>query len=189
VQRVIPMYDLQLNLAALVTNTRLAGPGVRDLIWVQGCRIGCPGCANAAYQPHEPRVSMPVSRLLAHFRARRGRIDGCTISGGEPSEQAPAVASLLQGVQALGLSTVLYSGRSLRELDCSIAGMNLLRNTDLLIDGPYIADKPSTHPWIGSRNQRMHLLSTRFSASDLAEPKTNVELILRPGALTSIGKA
>jgi len=181
------MSDPILNLAAFSKGTRLAGPGLRDLVWLQGCSIGCVGCANLAYQAHVPRVLLPVSRLIAHFRTRIGRIDGCTISGGEPSQQAQAVTTLLRAVQALGLSTVIYSGRTLRDLEQNEDTQNLLRYTDMLIDGPFVAARPDRHPWLGSSNQKIYLLSQRWSAEQLAPPATESEIILHPRSLTRIG--
>ncbi len=172
-----PLPDL--NLAALMKGTRMVGPGLRDAIWVQGCSLRCTGCANQAYLAHEPRVRMPVARLLAHARTRRHLIDGISVLGGEPTEQPRAVAALLRGVRDLGLSTVVFSGytyeRLRRDADCA----DLLRYTDLLIDGPFIAAQhdPILH-WRGSRNQRLLRLSDRFTEEDLETLAANGEIVL-----------
>lgn len=174
-----------LNLAALLKGTRMVGPGLRDAVWVQGCSIRCPGCANQAYLAHERRVLMPIGRLLAHLAARRDRIDGLSVLGGEPTEQPEAVAALLRGTQALGLSTVLFTGRTLESLERDPACAGLLAHTDLLIDGPYLeAEKDLTLHWRGSRNQRLLLLSDRFKPEELQAPPANGEILLSPrGAL------
>ena len=40
----------------------------------------------------------------------------------------------------------------------------LLRETDVLVDGPYDASRPETvRRWVGSTNQRFHFLSERYS--------------------------
>ena len=176
--------ELVLNLAALLKCTHMVGPGLRDAIWVQGCTIGCPGCANQAYLVHEPRAQMPVPRLLAHLRVRRHRIDGISILGGEPTEQTAAVASLLQGTQELGLSTVVFTGRLYEGLLKIPDQRDLLAHTDLLIDGPYIAAQhdPDLH-WRGSRNQRLLRLSDRFTEDDLEPPTANGEIVLSPSGV------
>jgi anaerobic ribonucleoside-triphosphate reductase activating protein len=168
-----------LNLAALMKGTRMVGPGLRDAVWVQGCTIGCSGCANQAYLPHMPRVSVPVERLLAHFRARRERIDGVSVLGGEPTEQPEAVAALLRGVRELGLSTVVFSGRTCESLRRDARCAEILTYTDLLIDGPYVASQrdPSLY-WRGSRNQRFLRLSNRFTEEDLVPPPAHGEIVL-----------
>jgi anaerobic ribonucleoside-triphosphate reductase activating protein len=177
-----------LNLAALQKDTRVVGPGVRDAVWVQGCSIRCPGCANFAYWNHEPRVSMSVARLLGHFSARRGKIDGISVLGGEPTEQADAVALVLAGVQELGMSTVLFSGRTLEELREDPGCAALLAHTDLLIDGPYIQEQQDlTLHWRGSRNQRLIRLSNRFPDTDLAPGSVNGELFVTGRTVTLHG--
>lgn len=173
-----------LNLAALLKDTRMVGPGVRDAVWVQGCTVGCPGCANQAYLPHEPRVRMPVPRLLAHLRTRRRWIDGVSVLGGEPTEQPAAVAALLRGTRELGLSTVVFTGHLYERLLESPAHRDLLAHTDLLIDGPYLAARhaPDLH-WRGSTNQRLLRLSNRFTERDLEPPAANGEIVVSPSGV------
>lgn len=157
----------------------MAGPGLRDAVWVQGCSIRCPGCANQAYLVHQERRLVPVERLLAHFAVRQGKIDGLSVLGGEPTEQPEAVAALLQGVQALGFSTVLFSGRTWESLRDDPVCAGLLACTDLLIDGPFLlAEQDLTLAWKGSRNQRLLRLTGRFRPEDLEPPVANGEVII-----------
>jgi len=174
-----------LNLAAFLKDTRMAGPGMRDALWVQGCSIRCPGCANQAYFEHAPRRLVSVERLLRHFASRREMIDGLSLLGGEPTEQPEAVAALLAGVQALGLSTVLFSGRTLESLQEDRACAAILAHTDLLIDGPFVlAEQDLTLAWRGSRNQRMVRLTDRFDLQALNPPRANGEIVVNSrGAL------
>ena len=61
----------------------------------------------------------------------------------------------------------------------------LLASTDLLVDGPYVATKPSRgRRWIGSENQRAHFLSERYAAlrdseTGWDEGRDSIELRLR----------
>lgn len=179
---------LTLNLAALRKSRRIVGPGVRDVIWVQGCSIQCPGCANLAYQPHEPRVVLTVEQLVNHFTARRSVIDGVSVSGGEPSEQALAVGVLLRRLKALGLSTVVFSGRTYADLRQDPSCGLLLSSTDLLIDGPFVQSQsdPDLY-WRGSRNQGFTRLSDRFQEADLAAPGIVCEMTLSTEAMVLCG--
>ncbi len=173
------IHENVLNLAAFLKNTRMVGPGTRDAIWVQGCSIRCRGCANKAYIPHVKRVLMPAERLKAHFYTRKGKIDGCSVLGGEPTEQAGAVTRLLRSVKSLGMSTVLFTGRLLEDLHNEKKFDEMLSYTDLLIDGPFIEDLQDTSlHWRGSANQRLVLLSDRFTQEDLKAESLNSELIL-----------
>lgn len=184
--------EIILNLAAFLKGTRMVGPGLRDALWVQGCSIRCPGCANREYLSHESRVPMPVRRLLAHFQVRKNKIDGCTILGGEPTEQVKAVTALLGGVRKMGLSTVVFTGRTLEELETDRRFQDFLAFTDLLIDGPFAKElfDPELH-WRGSSNQKLHRLSDRFSVEDVnpAGPTGEVLLTGNGTLLHGIGTA
>ncbi len=132
---------------------------------------------NRAYQPHEARVLTPVNRLVDHFSVRTGSIEGCSVLGGEPTEQAEAVADLLCAVQSLGLSTVLFTGRRIEDLETKKRFTRLLEFTDLLVDGPFIAElyRPDLH-YMGSTNQRFHFLSGRYSIDDIPGGGSNAEI-------------
>lgn len=182
--------ELTINAAAFQKNCYTLGPGLRDGLWVQGCSILCRGCGNPAYLPHRPARPLAVSTLLEHFTARRECIDGLTISGGEPTEQALAVAALLEGVQALGLSTVVFTGRVYEELgaggDPAIA--RLLAATDLLIDGPF--DRALREPglqWRGSRNQRLLYLTPRLAGREPDRDTPAFEIHATPDGMTITG--
>jgi anaerobic ribonucleoside-triphosphate reductase activating protein len=87
-------------------------------------------------------------------------LNGVTFSGGEPISQAKEFASLAKRVKSLGLDIVTYTGYTFEELlEMSIKDIHikrLLENTDLLVDGPYLAsERDLSVPFRGSRNQRL----------------------------------
>jgi anaerobic ribonucleoside-triphosphate reductase activating protein len=122
---------------------------------------------------------MPVKRLIAHFKARKTQIDGCSISGGEPTEQAESVSMLLREIKKLGLSTVVFTGRTLRSLQADPTCQEILNYTDLLIDGAFILDQHDPHLlWRGSRNQSLHLLSDHWKPENLEQSQPNGEIVI-----------
>jgi anaerobic ribonucleoside-triphosphate reductase activating protein len=164
------MKDNVLNIAQLITNSKVNGPGNRDVIWVQGCSVGCKGCSNQAMWSYEPKYLIYVKDLLKKFETRINHIEGITISGGEPTEQAEALYHLFKEIQSIGLSTMIYSGYThedlLKKEDPHIN--NLLSVTDILIDAPFIAtQKRENLIWRGSSNQRIILLSNRYNEDEL----------------------
>lgn len=109
-------------------------------------------------------------------------IEGITLLGGEPTEQAEGLLSVVRHAQSLGLNVMLFSGRTLEELRAqkSPAINELLAKTDLLVDGPFDSQRKDTkRRWVGSTNQRIHDLSGRMKSdeSQWAQPNT-VELRL-----------
>jgi anaerobic ribonucleoside-triphosphate reductase activating protein len=131
------------------------------------------------------------SERLADLALSGAGLEGISVLGGEPFEQAHAVAELATLVRARGLSVMVYTGYTLEELkrgDIDGAAA-LLAQTDLLVDGRYRRELPeSRRRWIGSSNQVMHFLSDRYSPDDprFVMPNT-VELRLERGVLTVNG--
>lgn len=179
-----------LNIASFLKSTTVVGPGIRDAIWTQGCSICCIGCANQSYWPHEQRVLLSVERLKRHFKSRIGKIDGISILGGEPTEQIEAVTALLREVKQLELTTVVFTGLLLEELQKGDRFFRLLKYTDLLIDGPFVKESAdaSLH-WRGSTNQRLILLKNPWNVTNIENlyPDTNGEILISGNRVTLHG--
>lgn len=166
-----PRADAALRWSRFVPATGAEGPGVRTAIWVQGCAVRCPGCFNpqmwAARGAHLDDPADLASRWIADARAAGA--EGVTLLGGEPFDQAAALAVVAEAFRDAGLGVMAFSGYTLERLQvwaeerADIA--RLLAATDLLCDGPYLADLPDTRrPWIGSRNQSIRALTPRYAA-------------------------
>ena len=97
------------------------GPGRRVGIWLQGCSIGCRECVSQDTWP-VAGVATSVHALLSEVvTALRSDVTltGVTISGGEPLEQADAVAELCAGLRSSGATDVdilLYTGFTWRRV-------------------------------------------------------------------------
>ena len=105
-------------------------------------------------------------QLLEHQSSPR--LEGVTLLGGEPFEQAEALSAFARGAHALGLSVMTFSGYTLEELRAASAPAGsaaLLAQTDLLVDGRYHPSLPErARRWAGSSNQRFHFLSARYAS-------------------------
>lgn len=158
-----------LRVARILHGTDAEGPGRRTAVWVQGCTIRCPGCFN----PHLWAVTGPgvdTGRFAdeALDGARAAGAEGITLLGGEPFEQAAPLARVAGRFRTAGLSVMTFTGYPLADLSRwanqrgDVAA--LLAATDLLADGPYLADRPEhRRPWIGSTNQGLHDLTGRYA--------------------------
>jgi anaerobic ribonucleoside-triphosphate reductase activating protein len=182
-----------LSVAQIVPCTDAEGPGRRFALWFQGCPLRCPGCCNPEMLPFEGGTARPIADVLAEIKAARDvdRIEGITLLGGEPLAHAAGAALLARGTRALGLSVMVFTGYTLDEAGClpDLAVADLLANTDILVDGPYIRELPDTRRrWIGSTNQRIHFLTDRYHADDprWRQPNT-LEVRLRDGELSVNG--
>ena len=86
------------------------GPGLRYVIFLQGCPLRCVYCHNPeTWDPAGGREYAPeelVEKVL-RCRAYFGEQGGVTVSGGEPLLQAPFVAELFRQLKEAGVHTAL----------------------------------------------------------------------------------
>ena len=131
------------------------GPGIRLVVFVQGCERRCDGCHNPDSHDKSGGYDLTIGEVVGLYKQNK-LLDGLTLSGGEPFLQAPALAALAREIKALGGDVVTYTGYMFEELlgkeDCR----ELLGLTDILIDGPFERDKRTLElPFRGSSNQRL----------------------------------
>lgn len=169
------------RVARVHPQTTAEGPGTRFAVWVQGCTIRCDGCFN----PHlwASTGGSPVTATRLAQEAIGAGVEGVTLLGGEPFEQAEALAKFATLVRNAGLSVMAFTGYLLDDLRARAAHdtniQDLIRATDLLIDGPYVADQPDLErPWVGSTNQQFHFLTERYQhlQADLVELGDRLEV-------------
>ncbi len=157
-----------LRIGSTVPLTKAEGPGKRFAVWAQGCTIRCAGCFNPHLWGARGGRLISAEDLCAQVveSASKNEIEGITLLGGEPFEQAPAFAVLAEAVQQAGLSVMAFTGYELDDLrgpDAPEGAGALLAATDLLVDGPYRADSPDLlRPWVGSTNQEFRFLTDRY---------------------------
>lgn len=144
----------ELNVAHTEVDTQVHGPGRRFAVWLQGCAIHCPGCWNKSMWPFSRQRIMTVEELVDKATQVTG-LDGITVLGGEPVHQWEALLNLVKRVKAKGLTTVLYTGFELEELEGTPV-MNLLLEADITICGRYQQGQRSLSlQWRGSANQKI----------------------------------
>ncbi len=179
--------SLALRVAQVVSRTESEGPGWRFALWVQGCSLRCRGCCNPEMFPSEGGVLEDPKKLAE--RAGRSDVEGVTLLGGEPFEQAEACGVFASRARSLGLSVMVFSGYTREQLEGRAEGRALLEACDLLVDGRFERDRlDGSRRWIGSTNQRLHFLSARYSNDDARFRAPNTaEIRLRAGELVING--
>ena len=158
-----------IRVAQVVRCTEAEGPGPRFAVWFQGCPLRCPGCCNPEMLPFEGGARLAIVDVVLQIEeaAWLHGIEGITLLGGEPLAHAAGAAALARAAHALGLSVMVFTGHLLEEARRMTAAADLLAETDVLVDGPYVRELPETRRrWIGSANQRVHFLSGRCRADD-----------------------
>jgi anaerobic ribonucleoside-triphosphate reductase activating protein len=162
------------KLHAVEPRSRANGPGARFVVWFQGCTLGCPGCFNPATHGDGPESA--VADVIVQLRAARD-IEGLSLSGGEPLQQPEAALALLEAARALGLSTLAFSGYTIDEIRAQPLGEAILAQLDVLIDGRYVAGDRLATGLRGSANQRIQLLTSRYTLADVeATPVAEIRI-------------
>ncbi|MBI5492592.1 MAG: 4Fe-4S cluster-binding domain-containing protein [Deltaproteobacteria bacterium] len=174
-----------INIHAILPYSRVNGPGLREVVFFQGCARDCEGCFNPDTHTFEARKLHTPWEVL---EKRAGGVEGITVSGGEPFMQKDGLLLLLKQAKGLGLSTVVYTGFTLKELKSDRLAASILEYIDVLIDGPYIEErKEKTLLARGSENQRLIFLTDRYNESDFLMPGKVEVIIGRDGAVTETG--
>ena len=121
----------------------------------------------------------PASILAAEAKA--SGVEGVTLLGGEPFDQAAELSVFARMVQEAGLSVMTFSGNTLQQIR-TMAGSGpkeLLNHTDLLVDGQYDSSLlDANRPWVGSTNQKFHFLTPRYRhlEASLSDQPDRVEI-------------
>lgn len=154
---------MEIRLAGITEESVVDGPGLRLVVFVQGCPHGCPGCHNPDTHDSNGGYVVDVEGLFSHIekKALHNRLlRGVTFSGGEPFLQPEPLIQLAKRLKMLGLDIVTYSGFKFEQLT-AMALKNtdvgqLLKQTDILIDGQYReTERDLGLAFRGSRNQRL----------------------------------
>ncbi|MDV3347216.1 4Fe-4S single cluster domain-containing protein [Leptothoe sp. ISB3NOV94-8A] len=152
-----------LNIMGYVNRSEVNGPGRRAVVWVQGCLRECPGCFNPASWSFEPNQIVSIDELVSRI-LNDPENEGVTFSGGEPFWQATALAEVARQVKKHGLNVMSFSGFTLDELqktDAPEGSQALLKQLDILIDGPYVESLAINEPTspVSSRNQQVRIFN------------------------------
>ena len=147
-----------MKIADTIQDSIVDGPGLRFVVFTQGCDIRCVGCHNPDALDPEGGREISVLELISQLY-ENPLTDGLTLSGGEPFMQALDCSKIAKAAKDKGLNVWVFTGNTFEDLlfrgeteDCVMA---LLKLTDVLVDGKYMqAQRTLSMKWRGSKNQR-----------------------------------
>ena len=145
-----------LDLAGIINDSIVDGPGIRMTVFAQGCPHHCHGCHNPETWAFGTGTPMDEERI-ADIVATNPLCRGVTFSGGEPFAQAEGFGRLAKLLKQRGYEVASYSGYTFEELtNGTQAQQELLKSIDVLIDGRFELSQRSLEiPFRGSKNQRI----------------------------------
>lgn len=112
------------------------GPGVRYVIFLQGCAFRCAYCHNPDTWNLSGGYTQSVDDLMSDILRYRRYIEGITVSGGEPLLQINFVTELFQLAKANELTTCLDTSGSIFNISDqeSLTKLDkLLKYTDIVM--------------------------------------------------------
>jgi anaerobic ribonucleoside-triphosphate reductase activating protein len=146
------------RLSGITPESFVDGPGLRYVIFTQGCPHKCPQCQNPETWDVDAGQEFSVKQIVRRIKQQKKTKRGVTFSGGEPFLQAGELAEAAQAARLLGWDVVTYTGFTYEELlEMEEPGVRaLLSASDILIDGKYIHELRDTGlQFRGSSNQRI----------------------------------
>jgi anaerobic ribonucleoside-triphosphate reductase activating protein len=145
-----------LDLAGIVSDSIVDGPGIRVTVFCQGCPHHCQGCHNPETWEFGCGTKVTEGQVLAEI-LKNPLCRGVTFSGGEPFAQAEGFACLAKLLKGKGYEVASYTGYTFEQLLRGTSAQKaLLESIDVLIDGPFVqAEKSLEICFRGSKNQRI----------------------------------
>lgn len=182
-----------MNIARVLYPVRVLGPGDRLGIWVCGCHRACPGCSNPELWNEKTEYEITIDRLmqLIYTVNKTNNIDGFTITGGEPMDQADDLSILVDRLSEISEDILVYSGYCRDELfNRDPETQHVLETIAVLIDGEYIEEKNNDSRLRGSSNQKIHILNSKFAAKYqqyLDEGQNQIQNFTISNGIVSVG--
>lgn len=148
---------MNIRIAGDLENSLANGPGMRYVLFTQGCSLKCPGCHNAHTWDKSQGMSISIDEVIENIKSNPF-IEGVTLSGGDPVEQIEAITELCKRIKSElpQLTIMMYTGRKFAELLCEFGmqAVELIELLDYMVDGRFeMHNKEGAHKYAGSANQ------------------------------------
>ncbi|KNZ70449.1 anaerobic ribonucleoside-triphosphate reductase activating protein [Thermincola ferriacetica] len=168
---------MKIRLAGLAKESVVDGPGLRSVVFAQGCPRRCPGCHNPDALDPDGGQEVDIDEIVSTI-VKNPLVKGVTFSGGDPFLQAAGFAALAGKLKDRGLNILTFTGYTWEELlalserDKNVK--KLIELSDIIIDGPFIeAEKDLNLAFRGSRNQRIIDVKKSLESDKIVEMELN----------------
>ncbi len=157
---------MKIRIAGDISESIVDGPGIRYVIFTQGCPHHCLGCHNPETHDFDGGELVNIDDIIDKLKSYP-YMTGITISGGEPFVQKSAVLELISKFKKLypQKNILIFTGFTFEELleknDNEID--KILKTSDYLIDGRFVQElRDISLIFRGSKNQRIIDLQSTF---------------------------
>ena len=145
--------------ADLQSDSIVDGPGLRTVIWTQGCSHHCKGCQNPQTWSFKGGGRVKIDDVLEAIDELECQT-GITFSGGDPMFQVEACDRIAAYCKDKGYNIWVYTGFTYEEIlklaEKNHTYIDFLEKIDVLVDGKFILEERDLSLLFrGSRNQRL----------------------------------
>ena len=151
----------------VVENEHLYGPGKRLLLFTQGCSLRCKGCTNQHLWEFGKGIDVTIEEILNQCTD----LDGITLHGGEPLDQANVLVELIRKLKQQGKTIILFTGYIFKELN-KVQKQAWL-SSDMVISGRYEEQNRNIYlQFRGSTNQKVFTHKGKYKDYKIKDGQT-----------------
>ena len=146
---------MKVNISGAIKHSSVNGPGIRYVLFMQGCPHRCKGCQNPETHSLNGGITMDTKDIIKTILETK-YIDGVTLSGGDPFMQPEATLEIIKSLKEKNINIWIYTGYLYESLISKKEGRAILNYADVLVDGKF-KEKLLSNKCIyrGSSNQRL----------------------------------
>lgn len=150
---------MQIRLSGIAYESLVNGPGMRRVLFAQGCTHNCKNCFNTDTHSFNGGELKDIDKIIKDI-VKNPIIKGVTFSGGDPWEQADKFAYIAKELKNINMNIWSYTGYTYEDIiknkDIRNGWNDLLKYIDVLVDGRFQEDKVIDGlKYRGSENQRI----------------------------------
>lgn len=152
-------FENSFNLANFIEASLVNGPGTRSVAWIGGCLRGCKNCFNPELWSFKRRTLIDPKDLAE--RILNCGSPGFTLSGGDPLDSPIPTLRLLEALHIDGElhpnlknGIIMFTGFTIEEIEQNEIFKEIIKLTDLVIEGRYVDELRTLNGLHGSSNQR-----------------------------------
>lgn len=141
--------------AHILNDSIVDGPGMRLVVFLQGCKWNCEGCHNPHLFPLDEGIEIDEVQLAKIILKKINSMhSGITFSGGDPILQNEALLKVIKYIRSRrpDINIWVYTGFLFEDIN----NLPLLKEIDVLVDGQFkLNEKDISLKFKGSANQRV----------------------------------
>ena len=141
---------MNVTVAGIEKGSMANGPGIRNVIFFQGCPHHCPGCHNPETWAIFGGVGRDIEEVLREVLEPNVDI---TISGGEPFLQIECLQYICKRCKEVGKNVWVFTGYTIEQIQRDVP--YTLKYIDVIVDGKYDESQRDLSKFKGSKNQRI----------------------------------